>query len=238
MEQTYEELKDEVIFQLQQSDKIELDGRVGGQRLICNLKLDMISDDQILFQVPFDDENEPVDISNLDKKPNFYIKSSDGYKYSFSCKIRKFTDAGFSIKFPKSIQKDAMRNDVRIDVNIGIKYRVDPESAVLNFSADTNKKYNAAITNISAGGGFIITKERLFFKNFLIKVEIGEKELSFLKNVTAKIVRVKKLRGDKQYGLAFMFINMYSKDKERLIKWIFQVQLEQQQKQKERLAER
>jgi c-di-GMP-binding flagellar brake protein YcgR len=69
-------------------------------------------------------------------------------------------------------------------------------------------------------------------------VEIKEKELSFLKNLTAKIVRVKKLRGDKEYGLAFMFINMFSKDKERLIKWIFQVQLEQQQQQKERLANR
>jgi c-di-GMP-binding flagellar brake protein YcgR len=131
-----------------------------------------------------------------------------------------------------------MRNDVRIDVNIGIKYWIDPESEILCYANDKDVKYDAAITNISAGGGFIITKSRLFFKNFLIKVEIKEKELSFLKNLTAKIVRVKKLRGDKEYGLAFMFINMFSKDKERLIKWIFQVQLEQQQQQKERLANR
>lgn len=237
-EQTYEELKDEVIFQLQQSDKIEIAGRIEGATAAFPLKLDMIADEQITFKNPVTLEGEEIDVTKFEGKPDFSILSSDGYRYGFTCKIRKRTPEAFAINFPKNITKDSMRQDVRVDVNIPIKYWIDEEQNVLFYAQDKAKKFNAHVTNISGGGGFMMTKEKIFFKNFFINMEFTDKELGFLKTAKAKIVRVKSLRTPGSYGLAFMFSDMYSKDKEKLIKWIFQVQLEQQKKEKERMGER
>ncbi|PKK89322.1 MAG: hypothetical protein CVV64_14760 [Candidatus Wallbacteria bacterium HGW-Wallbacteria-1] len=232
-EQTYEELKDEVIFQLQQSDKIEISGKIDGDRVGYPLKLDMIGDEQIMFKHPVTIEGEVIDVEKFDPKPNFSILSSDGYRYSFACKIRKKTAEAFAVNFPKNIDKDSMRQDVRVDVNIPIQYWIDPDQELLFYAPDKGKKFTANVTNISAGGGFLVTKDKIFFKNFFVKLHFTDKDLKFLGTTTARIVRVKSLRTPQTYGLAFMFSDVGGKDKERLIRWIFQVQLEQQQRQKE-----
>lgn len=233
-EQTYNELKDEVIFQLQKSDRIEIAGKIDGVRVDYPIKLDMIDDERITFKNPVTLEGEEIDVTLIEGNPDFSILSSNGYSYGFSCKIRKFTVESFAIAFPKNITKQPMRQDVRVDVNIPVEYWIDDEQNILYFSRDKSRKFNANVTNISGGGGFLITKEKIFFKNFSIKMEFNDNELRFLKVTKIKIVKVKSLRTPGSYGLAFMFSDMYSRDREKLIKWIFRVQLEQQKKEKER----
>lgn len=220
-------VKEDVWFQLENCDAIEISLKLKGDRQRYLVNLNTIDDSEIRFRLPQDENDVNVNPEESEEKPMVFLTGRDGYQYRFLTSIQKATSSFFSVDFPDELHKEPLRNDVRIDCSLNIDYWLAPDQPVYKFQSD-EKEYKGIITNISAGGAFLTTTSKVFFKNSMIEFKINSRKVELEDVITAKIIRVKLLNKTKGlYGFPVMFTNIIQKDKEAIVKWIFKEQVAQ-----------
>jgi c-di-GMP-binding flagellar brake protein YcgR len=133
------------------------------------------------------------------------------------------------VEWPDNFVKKQMRQDVRVDATLKIYYsdQINEQNYL-----DTDKQYVGYLVDISRGGGFFITNEKVIFKgkpfHLFLYFNDGEHQLSTI--IPCEVVVVKKIGSSKEakwQGMAFSFTNLSKKTEEMIVNWIFMCQRRQ-----------
>lgn len=207
---------------------------VGKDEVSFNSKVDYVTDDYIeitmhrvkgaIPAVYKKDKLDVVGTLNNGQQVLFYVKVKQ-IKLSEDTKKASI----LVVEWPDNFVKKQMRQDVRVSANLKIYYS---DSVNENNQFDTNNQFTGYLVDISRGGGFIITNEKVIFKGkpFHLFLYLNENEHQLHTIIPCEVVVVKKVGANKDtkcQGMAFSFKNLSKKTEETIVNWIFMCQRKQ-----------
>ncbi|PCJ20330.1 MAG: hypothetical protein COB02_04650 [Candidatus Cloacimonadota bacterium] len=212
------------------------------------MKIKVVGKDDVLFtsKVHYVEDSKIEITMNRVKGviPNVYKKDkldiiatlNNGQNVLFYSKVLQIeisdtskTPSILSITWPDNYVKKQMRQDVRINSTVKVYYA---EEINEDKKIDEDKQSVGYLVDISRGGGFLITSEKVIFKgkNFHLYLYLNEEEHQLETIVPCEVVVVKKIGSGKEIkyqGMAFCFKNLSKKTEETIINWIFTQQRKQ-----------
>ncbi|MCJ8347687.1 PilZ domain-containing protein [bacterium] len=212
------------------------------------MKIKVVGKDEILFtsKVHYVGESKIEITMNRVKGaiPAVYAKDkldvvatlNNGQQVLFYVKVIKIelsetvkTPSILTVEWPDNFVKKQMRQDVRISATLKIYY-----SEVLNDKGyfDEENQYVGYLVDVSRGGGFLITRDKVVFKGkpFHLYLYLNEGEHQLETIIPCEVVVVKKVGSGKELkcqGMAFSFKNLSKKTEDTIVNWIFMRQRKQ-----------
>ncbi|WP_164917227.1 flagellar brake domain-containing protein [Clostridium sp. JN-9] len=205
--------------------------------LKLNSKIDVIYKEEVYVSNVQDIDSENIAIS-IPVKEGMYLPLSlgervsvifyadgDAYKFKTIVTGRKRDNIYvILLKYPSNIVKIQRRNYVRIETLIDVNCTL----------ADDTKKtdiFDAVVTDISGGGLKIVTKKHLRMgSNLIINLPIKEENLV----LKGRVVR-HELNVDKKHVCGIAFKDMLNENREKIIRYIFELMREQRKKNTDKL---
>jgi c-di-GMP-binding flagellar brake protein YcgR len=129
------------------------------------------------------------------------------------------------ISKPKNMQKVQRRNFFRIKVTIPVEYRVLPD--ILETSTEEFKF--AETVDISGGGTLLLISEE-FPKETILELKLHLKENLIVPAVGRVVFTKDEKRKDKKKMVAVEFIVIEEREREKIVKFVFEKQREERQK--------
>ncbi|MCO4783924.1 MAG: PilZ domain-containing protein [Candidatus Cloacimonetes bacterium] len=207
---------------------------VGKDEISFNSKVDFVTDDFIEFTM----NRVKGAIPAVYKKDKLDVVGTlnNGQQVLFYVKVRQIKLSDDSKKpsilvvdWPDNFVKKQMRQDVRVSASLKIYYsdQINDQNYF-----DKDKQYVGYLVDVSRGGGFIITNEKVIFKGkpFHLFLYINEGEHQLQTIIPCEVVVVKKVGSNKEtkcQGMAFSFKNLSKKTEEVIVNWIFMCQRKQ-----------
>tara|TARA_Y100000589_G_scaffold140341_1_gene134036 strand:+ start:1820 stop:2542 length:723 start_codon:yes stop_codon:yes gene_type:complete len=149
--------------------------------------------------------------------------------------VRKSVDSSkpsiLEVHWPDDFAKKQMRQDVRVRAAVKILFTGELDE---NRHFPEDKISSGILSDISRGGCFVLTRDKIIYKGkpiFLyIYVKNDQDEIVINTVIPGRVVVVKSIGNDKSVkcqGMAVNFLNMSKQTEDKLVNWIFEEQRKQ-----------
>ncbi len=181
---------------------------------------------RLALTVPTQDGNE-IKLSPGTKLKVYFWRNDDA-GYSFETEIlglHEGTISALYVQHSDKISRTQMREYIRIPTRTQVNYKL--RSSTASIPKDKND-FTGQLTNISGGGGSIVSKS----DNRTDQIEIGnliELRFSFKVdspqiNTMGRIVHIQLNEKDRTFTLSVEFVGIDEKTREEIIKYVFNIQ--------------
>lgn len=205
-----------------QAAEIEVD--TGG--VAANFKTTIMDVDELKMTLKvIEEEGEFPEIKKGNKVLLSLTRPGDA-EYHFPTEI---LDAGrgtvklFSVKHCRSVERNQLRNDVRMDVNFPVRYRI-----IRTKEGELDKtQRDAQMIDVSGGGmslksAFTATADDVVSLNF----NLGSSAFRGVASRVLRVIETKSKDGQVSYKYHVQFVNLEEHNKEKIIRYIFEKQRE------------
>ena len=215
-----------------------------------SVRLTLVDNDEVSFtsKVYFIDEKKieftfkkvkgEFPVIKPDDKLDFKGSLSDGKQllcYVTVKLVRKSVDSSkpsiLEVHWPDDFAKKQMRQDVRVRAAVKILFTGELDE---NRCFPEDQISVGILADISRGGCFVLTRDKIIYKGKLIflylYVKNEQDEIVMNTIVPGRVVVVKSIGNDKSMkcqGMAVNFLNMSKQTEDKLVNWIFEEQRKQ-----------
>ena len=215
-----------------------------------SVRLTLVDNDEVSFtsKVYFIDEKKieftfkkvkgEFPVIKPDDKLDFKGSLSDGKQllcYVTVKLVRKSVDSSkpsiLEVHWPDDFAKKQMRQDVRVRAAVKILFTGELDE---NRCFPEDQISVGILADISRGGCFVLTRDKIIYKGKLIflylYVKNEQDEIVMNTIVPGRVVVVKSIGNDKSIkcqGMAVNFLNMSKQTEDKLVNWIFEEQRKQ-----------